>query len=284
MARLRWVLLTVGMGLLVVNLIGLFVPLRNPAIYTEPANNFEHDISLTEEEFLAIVHAPAATSADRLRQLTLAVAQGIAHYWDDSGISKYNLRVPVQENYWLWAASWLYPAGFQKYEFFQYEKAVARGVGLCSQHALILLELLHELGFEASLIPLHGHVVVTAAVQPGQWWTLDPDYGVILPYTIATLSHHPERVEQYYQAAGHAPALSTELARIYSAPAPAQIDALAHYSLRYYFERVTYVLKWVVPLLLLLGAWRLHPQPVFLRSAAIRRHPSCKIFFALFRR
>ena len=62
----------------------------------------------------------------------------IAHYWRDEGINKYYLRIPFWENYLLYIASYIDPEEYLKYEFYDYRRAIERGVGLCSQQAIIV--------------------------------------------------------------------------------------------------------------------------------------------------
>ncbi|MFC1884974.1 hypothetical protein ACFL2O_09400, partial [Thermodesulfobacteriota bacterium] len=154
----------------------LFISLRNPEIYEEPGNFFRNDITLTEDQLLSIINNATTESREALAiELTDAVNKGIAHYWKDEGIEKYNLRVPFYENYLLFLAVYINPERFQKYEFTNYKKAMERGVGECSQQAVILYEALKHKDIEAVIVGLHGHVVVMALIDEiaGQWWILD---------------------------------------------------------------------------------------------------------------
>ena len=50
--KLKNLFLIIGLVLLGLNLVGLFIPLRNADIYSEKLNYFENDITLSEDEFL----------------------------------------------------------------------------------------------------------------------------------------------------------------------------------------------------------------------------------------
>jgi len=80
--------------------------------------------------------------------------------------------------------------------------ALLRGRGWCSQHALIVAELLNRWGYEARVIGLDGHVVATAEVRPGEWWILDADsnhaQAVVMPFDLATIERDTTIVIPYY--------------------------------------------------------------------------------------
>lgn len=98
-------------------------------------------------------------------KLNNAINKGIAHYWADEGILKYNIRIPIYENYLLFLASYTSPRLFRKYEYCNYRKAVERGIGLCSQHAIIISKILEENGINSKIIGLSGHVVTMAQIH-----------------------------------------------------------------------------------------------------------------------
>ncbi|MBA1330248.1 hypothetical protein QQ73_03385, partial [Candidatus Endoriftia persephone str. Guaymas] len=40
--------------------------------------------------------------------------------------------------------------------------------------------------------------MATAKTTNGDWWILDPDYGVVIPHDLRTLEQQPELVSEYY--------------------------------------------------------------------------------------
>ena len=265
----RKILLAVGAALMLVNVAGLFIPLRNGDIYSEANTHFKDDIVLDEHQLWDKLDSAPPEAKACARLVNESVNKGIAHYWQDEGIGKYRLRVPITENYFLWSASWIYPPVFRKYEFSHYRKGVQRGVGLCSQHAIIVSEVLKDKGMQARIIPLDGHVVATAQVdeRDNRWWILDADYGVIVPHDITEVEKDPTIIRQYYSRAGHDAKEIEKLVAIYGEEGNIVLDGvrtydsrMPSYAMRYHIETVTYVLKWIVPLLFafpfLLGLWR----------------------------
>jgi hypothetical protein len=253
---MEWFAFSLGVGLLLANIAGLFTSLRNPAIYSEPKVNFKNDITLTVQQVYAAAAQPVIDRKAYLTQLTAAVNQGIAHYWRMEGIDTYHLRVPFQENYLLFVASYLDPQTFRMYEFCNYRHAIERGVGLCSQHAIILVELLQLKGIPAQVVGLGGHVVVQAEADAaaGEWWILDADYGVIIPDSIQTVQDDPTFVIAYYLQAGYSSKTAAEMKKYYTAEGnqlfPLGSGVRGFYPRRCLLEQLADVLIWVIPLIL----------------------------------
>ncbi len=129
------ILFCLGFCLFIINIIGLFISLRNESIYQEKSG-----IHLTEKELYHSINKTVMDKKEYITNLNEAVNQGIAHYWRDAGINKYNLRIPFYENYLLFIASYLDPEEYLKYEFYDYRRAIERGVGSCSQQAIIVMD------------------------------------------------------------------------------------------------------------------------------------------------
>jgi hypothetical protein len=66
---------------------------------------------------------------------------------------------------------------------------------------------LRERGYDARIVQLDGHTVVTAEVADGIWYILDPDVGVSFRRGLAEIEGNPEIVraqyQQTYRALGH---------------------------------------------------------------------------------
>ena len=129
---------------------------------------------------------------------------------------------------------------------------------MCSQHAIIISEILKAKGIESKIIGLDGHVVATALVNKtnNQWWILDPDYGVIVPHDIKQVEENPSIIQGYYSSAGYSIKTNGKIINIYEKSGNKIIDGvrkydprIKSYALRYYVESITYFLKWVMPLL-----------------------------------
>jgi len=238
------------------NVAGLVTSLRNDAIYSEQNVLFPDDIALTEKEVRDAIAAPAADRKSYVTAVNHAINKGIAHYlWLDEGIEKYNLRIPFHENYILFIASYVIPQHYRKYEFRDYRRAIERGVGLCSQHAIIVAEILREKGIASAIISMPGHVVATARVDDArnEWWILDADYGVVLPYDIEAIRAQPRIIAPYYRSRGHGEQTVADLVSIYGRDAQVFPNGARNYGDKIYWaETAAYALIWIVPGLLMI--------------------------------
>ncbi|MFQ6121201.1 MAG: hypothetical protein ACE5KE_15095, partial [Methanosarcinales archaeon] len=174
-----------GIILLMLNLPGIFMTLRNSSIYDVTGNKSNDIITLNDVEVKQqIVRRANESDEEYVFRITKIIHEGIVNYWPDEGIEKYNLRVPIWENYLLYLASFIKPDIYRKYEYANYNKAIERGVGLCSQQALIVTGILNDHGIDAEIIALNGHFVLRAQVTENTWYVVDPDYGVVIPHDI----------------------------------------------------------------------------------------------------
>ncbi len=189
----------IGIFLFLVNITGLLIPLKNPNIYKEKNVGFINDITLsTKEAFDELNKLSPAPTIEYVSQINTIINKSIAHYWENSGIEKYNLTIPFYKNYILYTLSFIRPDVYKKYEFCNYEDAIKRGVGLCSQHAIALTDFLNKQGIKTSIVELSGHVV-TQVYLPNKTIIADPDFGVLLPYPLKEIEQKPEIIIPFYK-------------------------------------------------------------------------------------
>jgi hypothetical protein len=245
------ILFYLGFCLFIINIIGLFISLRNESIYQEKSG-----IHLTEKELYHRINKTVIDKKEYITNLNEAVNQGIAHYWRDAGINKYNLRIPFYENYLLFIASYLDPEEYLKYEFYDYRRAIERGIGLCSQQAIIVSEVLLEKSIPSFIIGLSGHVVLRAQVDKSrdEWWVLDPDYGVVIPYDIDIIENNTKIIRPFYAQAGYKQKKINRLENIYEKEGNAVMSeqgAKGYQIKRCSNEPIFYFLKWIIPCILM---------------------------------
>ncbi|MGQ0749518.1 MAG: transglutaminase-like domain-containing protein [Betaproteobacteria bacterium] len=250
-------LLCLAIVLISSNVAGLITSLRNDEIFSEKNVLFPDDITLTARQVHDVIAAPAADRKSYAMAVSHAINKGVAHYlWLDEGIEKYNLRVPFHENYILFVASYLIPQYYRKYEFRDYRRAIERGVGLCSQHAIIVAEILRKKGLASGIVsmPTHadmpGHVVATARVDDArnEWWILDADYGVVVPHGIEAVRAQPSIVAPYYRRRGYDEQTVATLVSNYAKDARVFPDGAKNYGvMTYWAEAIAYALIWIIP-------------------------------------
>ena len=260
------ILFIMGAVLLCINIYGLFKSLGNDSIYTEEHTLFNNDIDITSSKLLdEVLHEENIKNREvYFQKLVKAVNKNIAHYWRTEGRTKYNLTIPVYENYILWLKQFSDQKHYKLYEFCNYEHAVERKVGLCSQHAIIICGILEDKHIPAKIVALSGHVVATAEVEKGNWWILDGDYGVIIPKSIEEIEKNPTLIIPYYKDKmnynrfsisqnQNNPIPLERLVRIYGAEGNFVINGVKGYcGNRYSFEKMSYYLIWIIPLIFIL--------------------------------
>ena len=244
-----------GLLLLGINIFGLFKTMRNPEIYSEEKNirNRLNDITIKYPEILELLKRKNNESnLDFAVRINKVVNDGFIHYWKAEGTEKYHLRVPVWENWILYAASYIKPEKYGRYEFSNYRKNLERGAGLCSTHSTIVKGVLLDNGIKAELLDVGGHhVVVRAELNDTAAYILDPDFGVVVPCDTAAISADPELVREPY----------SDLASLYYPDAidPYTTDYLVKifgdkkyvYYLDSGFEDFSYLAIWIIPFLLM---------------------------------
>jgi hypothetical protein len=247
------VLFWIALLLLGTSIAGVFIPLRNPDLYRENLSFFKDDITLTEDQlWSATVRQQGESTEAYVTRLNEAVNNGTAHYWDDQGIYKYNLRIPIYENYLLFFAGYLYPPAYAKYEYCNYKKAIKRGLGLCSEHAIILTGILKDQGIESQILSLDGHVVSTAQVNQGTWWILDSDFGVVIPHSIAEIENDPNMIRPTLKQKRYSDAIVNWMVDVYGKEGNRVFSGAREYRPRgYLIETLSYVLIWILPMIMM---------------------------------
>ncbi len=131
-------LFVLGVFLFFLDSMRFFYPLRNDEINNKKLR-FPNDIQLTaEESFKRIDDAKNLPDKQYAIEINNIVHNGIAHSWSDEKKYDYRIQIPIFRNYIIYLLSKLKPSIYDKYEFCDYRRAIQRGIGLCSQHALAI--------------------------------------------------------------------------------------------------------------------------------------------------
>jgi hypothetical protein len=203
------------------------------------------------------------SNQDYVHRLTELIFDGMSHYWDKELTDELNLQVPIHENYIIYFRHQLGLSHFATYEFYSAERAIERGVGLCSQMSKVLVDALTQNGIEAYGYGLEGHVVTIAKVDPNTniWWLLDADYGVVIAENIKEIEKQPDLVMEAYRRAGYSEGIVQMIAKYYSST---ENNLRITNNAPYEREVLDYYWKWrmpvlgMFPFLLILGAKKLY--------------------------
>ena len=137
---------------------------------------------------------------------------------------------------------------FERYHYANYKRNLERGIGICGDASTILSSIMDNHGIPNRIIAFRGHVIVEYEREDGGVELIDPDFGVELGMTLDELLERPEAAKEKYLAAGYTERESDALKRIYQTSHSIFDDTFHFMSKRYIFEEVSYWLKWLLPI------------------------------------
>lgn len=254
---LQWFFIILGSMLLIVNLYGFTQTLRPPVFFSDELRFGKNDISLTLSEYQeAVKRHPQESDKDFAERLTKVIAQGTAHiHWEKYDPAKFNQRVPIWENWILhFMGRFSGIAEFERYHFVTPAKSMERGIGICGEVSMLMTSLLEQNGIEASMITVPGHVLVTADIE-GQTQIFDPDFGVVLPFAAEQLKDNAQAASQLYVDAGYQPYDKAFFLNAFTKPFRLWEGPEHFITTKYYFEKLSYWLIWLVPIFMIGFGW-----------------------------
>lgn len=253
-AYLRTFSLMLGIGILVLNLYGLTQTLRPDGLSPDVLRFKENDLVLTEEEFRTeISRKNGENDQQYARRLTILISKGMAHvHWELYDPATFNQRIPIWDNYILFAIGLLSNnADFTRYHFTIPDKSIERGVGLCGDASMLLSELLFQENIQNQIISMPGHVMVEAQYGE-QKQLLDPDFGVPLDNSFEYYVNNTDQLVKEYESFGYFNNGELMIRREISDGLYLFWNGAKHFvTKKYYFERLSYVMKWLIPFFLI---------------------------------
>ena len=249
-------LVSLGIALIGVNILGYVVPLRGEDVdgYLDFAGveTLEYTAARERLELLSrVVDEPEVFVTEATRVFHAGMAHISPADVRGNGLDHYSMRVPVWENWILFALSFLKPDTYRDYEFCDYRRALARGTGRCGQQSLALVSYLTSHGFETGFVALGGHAIATAKVGQSRWYLLDPDYGGVVPFGISEAEQDPASVLPYYWSSA---ARENRIDKLYAPKNRVKYGGPeARFARACRIEVIAYVLKWIIPSLLILS-------------------------------
>lgn len=245
------ILLVTGSLLLLLNLYGVTQELRPKGLTPEVLRFGEQDLTLSPLELQqAVFRLPSESDEQYARRLTLDLAGGIAHVeWEEYDPDLFHQRVPVWENYILYLMGVVTSIPeYTRYHYANPYRSIERGIGICGDASMTLSGLLDEQGITNKIITVPGHVMVEAYFD-GRPLLLDADFGVILEQGIMFYQQNPQAlISAYQQQLGRVNDGELMIAHNLIKDGFKYWNGTAHFiTKKYYFEKIAYVLKWVMP-------------------------------------
>ena len=235
-----------GTGLLLLSCIGLVRP-QTVSIADRPHGAPAHyyQSTITYEDALNRVDSLRGMSRshdEKARALFELVRDAYVHD-PQSGY-----LVTPWDNWYLWLKGQFDARSLQSQDFFFLLK---RGAGFCDQAAMIYAGLAQEIGLEARLIWLSGHVV--SEVKLGSdWVVVDPDLGIFWNAPLENFGRElsAAAVQAAIMAEGFDSTLSTTISEAYVSQENNRRSAYPYLPRLYQEEKRAEVVKWFVPLVI----------------------------------
>jgi hypothetical protein len=244
-----------GLALTAVNFYGLFADLRPNVFFADDLRFKDDDEILPYKKVLERIQKRENEDLDSfLARVNQTISEGLAHIeWDTVDKDFYHQRVPIWENYFLYFMGEISGIPeFERYHFTDYKRSLERGIVICGDASIILSEILNKHQIPNKIISFPGHVITTVSVSLDKEHVYDPDFGVFIPHSITEINNNPSMVKQYYSDKGYQKNEILALQRAYQLDYQVW-DGVKHFlTKKYYFERLTYFLKWPFPIFLVI--------------------------------
>lgn len=263
--------LVVALLLMGINIYGLTQPIRKPGLGVTDHDQLRfipEQVWSYEDSLTAINGLKASWSRSEFAEAANQVVnQSLVHPdWQKVDPVEYRQLVPIWENYFLWSIGMFSGLPqFERYHYANYKRNIERGIGICGDASTILSSIMDNHGIPNRIISFRGHVIVEYEREDGGFELIDPDFGVELGMTLDELLERPDAAKEKYLAAGYNERESETLRKAYQTSHSIFEDTFHFMSKRYMFEVVSYWIKWLMPLFLILIS-----VPYLVRSSKAR--------------
>lgn len=255
---LALVLVLLSISLFTTNIYGLIIGSRPEGLALTELR-FQDDIELDyQQSTLELEKLSGLGPTKYATSATYIISKSLAHipWYEEANPEKFNQLVPVYENYILYLMGKLSGIPeFQKYHFTDYRRSLRRGIGICGDASMVLSQLLNNKGINNKIVTMNGHVVVEAKI--GETYVLDADFGVSIPHSMDEIKGNLMLIDDYYGEAGFSDTDIRVLRAAYSGDSQYWEDTKHFMTNKYYFERFSYIAKWLIPILLGLWGWKI---------------------------
>lgn len=252
-------LFTMSVSLLALNVFGLTSSIRMEGLDTVDSSlvRFRNDGYMSYRQSIKQLDSIAelATTAYAI-DATKIVRNSLTHVrWKSVDAREFRQLIPAWENYFLFlVGSFSGLPQFERYHFVDLNRSLERGIGICGDASMVMSQLLDRKNIKNEIVSFDGHVINQATLDNGKQILLDADFGVVMDFDLETLIRDPDKAASFYENEGFREWEVRALLRIYRTPHATFDNVYAFMPKRYIFEYSTYVLKWLLPLGMLIAA------------------------------
>lgn len=252
--------LLLGTILISINIYGLFKQL-SPSEFSQSDLRFTRDTELSYEDSLLLLEKKSNESdSEYSLRATDIISKRLSHiFWGKYDSEKYNQLIPIWENYFLYfMGKYSGIPEYERYHFANYKRSLKRGIGICGDASMTLSQTLEKQGIQNKIASFPGHVVTAVQYNDGTHAVLDADFGVSMPFSIEEINKTPSLVDSYYLEKDYPIRQINSLKDSYKEEYKLWNGVEHFITKKYYFEKISYLLKWPLPLLLIIiPLWRL---------------------------
>jgi len=252
--RLIQLTFCIGATLLAINIYGLFQNMRVNHFFNSELRFYGDQPTNYQQTMTDLTRKQNETDRAYAMRVTQVIDDGLAHiHWERYDPAQFNQRIPVWENYFLhFMGKFSTIPEYRRYQFADYKKSLKRGIGICGDASMILSQVLDLQGIENTILSFPGHVVVLATFNNGEQAILDADFGVTAMTRKPTWAQNPDTLASRYVNAGYTKTDESFFLDLYRQEFQEWRDVEHFITKKYYFEHVSYALKWPLPMLLIL--------------------------------
>lgn len=236
-----------------INIYGEFQKIR-PTVFFNDELRFNNDQPLNYPKTISqLDKLNNETDLQFSQRVTKVIASSLAHiHWERFEPEKFNQLVPIWENYFLYfMGKFSGIPDYEKYHFADYKRSLERGIGICGDASMIMSQVLDNNNIDNKIITLPGHVIVSAEFSDGREVMLDADFGVYAEIKKSQYADNADQIAKLYLDAGYTKGDERFAQKLFRSPYT-EWDGVKHFiTKKYYFEKVSYWLKWPLPLILI---------------------------------
>lgn len=246
--------LITGVALTTANIYGLFQDIR-PKSFDNSHLRFINDQPLSYETAIQqLIKNEEESELAFATRATEVISQGLAHiHWEKYQAEKFNQLVPIWENYFLYFMGKLTNIPeYKRYHFANYKRSLKRGIGVCGDASMILSQVLNKHDIDNKILTYPGHVVVSANLSEQKSVILDADFGVTVPYDKDNTKQNYQTIAELYVNKGYTSSDQLFFEKMYQSAYQAWNGVEHFITKKYYFEKISYYLKWPLPIAMIL--------------------------------